>query len=134
MNAAHASQLAAMEKHVNMLEKRLGRRESELISAIEETKTASKMERARLEALHQYEIREKDEQLVRFQQELEQLVYCLRQWQMEAQSKGSSSAIRGTEGALGAPLGYVPLACYKPHASVYGVTKEKQNTRSGRRT
>ena len=47
---------------MNMLEKRLGRRESELISAIEETKTASKMERARLE-LHQYEIREKDEQV-----------------------------------------------------------------------
>ena len=51
-----------------------------------------------MEALHQAEIREKDEQLVRFQQELEQLVYCLRQWQMEAKTKGSSSIAMGEVG------------------------------------
>ena len=45
---------------------------------------------------------------MRFQQELEQLVFCLRQWQMEAQSKGSSSAIAGIEGTLGVALPGMP--------------------------
>jgi hypothetical protein len=96
----NTTQLESMERSIKALEKRLMRRESELLGAIDQSKTAGKMERARLEAIHAAEIREKDEQLVRFQQELEQLVYCLRQWQMEAQSKGSSSAVHGAEGSV----------------------------------
>ena len=68
------------------LETRLQRREKELTQAAEDGRNASKLERARLEALHLQELREKDEQLVRFQQELEQLVYALRQWQLAASS------------------------------------------------
>ena len=98
INPSQAAQMESMERHIKSLESRLGRRESELIGAIESSKTAAKLERARLDALHQTEIREKDEQLVRFQQELEQLVYCLRQWQMEAQSKGSSNIAMGELG------------------------------------
>jgi hypothetical protein len=95
VNPSHAAQLENMERHIKSLETRLGRRESELLGAIESSKTGAKLERARLDAMHQTEIREKDEQLVRFQQELEQLVYCLRQWQMEAKSKGSSGVAMG---------------------------------------
>ena len=95
INSAQAAQMDAMERHVKALETRLSRRETELMGAIESSKTAAKLERARLEALHQAEVREKDEQLVRFQQELEQLVYCLRQWQMEAKAQGSSNIAMG---------------------------------------
>lgn len=98
VNPSQAAQMDSMERHVKALETRLTRRETELMGAIESSKTGAKLERARLEALHQAEIREKDEQLVRFQQELEQLVYCLRQWQMEAKTKGSSSIAMGEVG------------------------------------
>jgi hypothetical protein len=70
-----------LESHVVELETRLSRREADLQSAIENSRAGNKMERARMQAIHAAEIREKDEQLVKFQTELEQLVYALRQWQ-----------------------------------------------------
>jgi len=73
-----------MEAQVAQLETRLARREQEFSQAAAQGRSAAKMERARLEALHAAELRERDEQLVRFQQELEQLVYALRQWQYAA--------------------------------------------------
>ena len=76
--------LQTLETQVAHLELRLARREQELMSAIEEGRSNSKIERARLEAIHRQELREKDEQLVKFQSELEQLVYALRQWQLIA--------------------------------------------------
>ena len=77
--------LQSFETQIGSLEKRLIRREKELQVAIDEGKSASKLERARLESIHREELREKDEQLVKFQAELEQLVYALRQWQLAAQ-------------------------------------------------
>jgi len=77
--------LLSFETQIGSLEKRLVRREKELQVAIDEGKSASKLERARLESIHREELREKDEQLVKFQGELEQLVYALRQWQLTAQ-------------------------------------------------
>jgi len=76
--------LQTLETQVAHLELRLARREQELMSAIDEGRSNSKIERARLEAIHRQELREKDEQLVKFQSELEQLVYALRQWQLIA--------------------------------------------------
>lgn len=46
---------------------------------MDESKAAAHMERLRLVALHEQELREKDEQLVRFQSELEILIGSLRQ-------------------------------------------------------
>jgi len=78
------AQIMQMESSLAQVETRLQRRERELMSALEEGRTAAKMERARMDAIHAQEIREKDEQLVRFQNELEQLVLALRQWQYAA--------------------------------------------------
>lgn len=60
------------------------RREKELMGAVEEAKTAAALERSRLEAIHAQESREKDDQLVHFQQELVQLVSALRHWKERA--------------------------------------------------
>ena len=46
------------------METRLKRRETELMSLIEETKAAAQMNMVRLAAIHASEMREKDEQLV----------------------------------------------------------------------
>jgi len=81
-----------MEAQLSALESRLQRRERELTAAVEEGRNASKIERARLEALHAAELRERDEQLVKFQQELETLVYALRQWQHAAASAGGEAS------------------------------------------
>lgn len=70
-----------MEHQIQMLESRLNRRDSEMKSAVEEVKLSAKMERSRLQAIHDQEMREKDEQLVRFQSELEQLVQAMKIWQ-----------------------------------------------------
>ena len=83
--------LQSMEAQLSALESRLQRRERELTAAVEEGRSASKIERARLEALHAAELRERDEQLVKFQQELETLVYALRQWQHAASAGGEAS-------------------------------------------
>ena len=67
-----------------MIEGRADRRERELQAAVDDVKSTSKIESARLQAIHSQELREKDEQLVRFQADLEQLVRSLRQWQLAA--------------------------------------------------
>ena len=85
-----------MESQVQQLEIRLQRREQELAQVVSEGRSAHLMERARLEALHAQELRERDEQLVRFQNELEQLVYALRQWQHAAGAPGGAGAGAGT--------------------------------------
>ena len=43
-------------------------------------------------ALHASELREKDEQLVRFQGDLETLVYSLRQWQHAVTANATTAA------------------------------------------
>lgn len=78
------TQFLAMESYLKQLEGRYDRRERELNNTVEDVKTNAKMERARMQAIHAQECREKDEQLVRFQGDLEQLVYALRQWQYAA--------------------------------------------------
>lgn len=60
------------------MERRLEKREKELMAAVEEGKNASLIERSRLESLHMQELREKDEQLLRFKTELESLIFELR--------------------------------------------------------
>ena len=41
-----------MERQLKAMEVRLARRESELLSAVEESRAAAKMERIRLQAMH----------------------------------------------------------------------------------
>jgi hypothetical protein len=67
-----------LESQLGQLEGRLERRERELLAAVEEGRSAARVERARLESLHAQELREKDEQLLRFKTELESLVTDLR--------------------------------------------------------
>ena len=74
-----------LESHVEQLEGRILRREKELQGAVEESKAAGRVERARLESLHRQEMREKDEQVLRFKTELEALIYELRQQQQTFQ-------------------------------------------------
>ncbi|KAJ1436618.1 hypothetical protein B484DRAFT_253577 [Ochromonadaceae sp. CCMP2298] len=83
--APEMRQFLRMEASIEALEGRLKRRERELQGVVEETKAAAQLERARLESLHAQEVREKDEQLVRFQQELLHLVSALKHWQSEGE-------------------------------------------------
>lgn len=80
----------ALESHLRMLEGRADRRERELQATVDDVKSTSKIEYARLQAIHSQECREKDEQLVRFQGDLEHLVRALRQWQNAATSNTTS--------------------------------------------
>jgi hypothetical protein len=73
-----------MEAHLKGLESRADRRERELRAAVEDVKVTSRIEMARLQAIHEQESAEKDEQLLRFQEDLERLVRSLRQWQAAA--------------------------------------------------
>lgn len=75
------AQFALMEQQLSALEARLVRREKELMGAMEEGKVAARIEAARLQSMHAQELRERDEQLLRFQREMEGLVQALRQWQ-----------------------------------------------------
>ena len=77
-----------MEQQLITIESRMARREQELLGAVEAGELAMRMDRSRLQAIHEQEIREKDEQLIKFQSELSQLVYCLRQWQQMASDSG----------------------------------------------
>jgi hypothetical protein len=70
-----------MESQLNQLDGRLKRREKELLSQIDDARTNHKLERARALAQHQQELLEKDEQLLKFQTELEFLVRCFQQQQ-----------------------------------------------------
>jgi hypothetical protein len=73
-----------MEAHLKAIESRADRRERELRAAVEDVKATSRIEMARLQAIHGQESAEKDEQLLRFQEDLERLVRSLRQWQAAA--------------------------------------------------
>ena len=67
---------------------------------------------ARLRGMHEQECREKDEQLARFQEELQHLVMALRQWQHLV--KGSNinvSAIAGV-GVGAASVGVDEEKCH----------------------
>ena len=75
------AQFLAMETQLSTLESRLQRREKELMSVIDEGKIASKMELTRMQSLYNQELKDKDDQLVRFQNELELLVSQIRLWQ-----------------------------------------------------
>lgn len=65
------------------LEQRLKRRDHELSAALEEGRSHSKMELARLHAIHEQELREKDEQLLKFQNQLEELVGAIRHFKQQ---------------------------------------------------
>lgn len=54
------------------------RREKELLAAVEEGRVAAKIEQSRLECMHRLELREKEEELLQFRTELENLVGQLR--------------------------------------------------------
>ena len=51
---------------------------------MEDVKATSRLEHARLQALHVQQISDKDQQLARFQSDLERLVGALKQWQATA--------------------------------------------------
>jgi hypothetical protein len=51
---------------------------------VEDVKATSRLEHARLQALHVQQISDKDQQLARFQSDLERLVGALKQWQATA--------------------------------------------------
>ena len=80
-----------MESHLRNLESRADRRERELRATVEDVKATAKLEYARLQAIHSQECREKDEELVRFQRDLELLVRSLRQWQDTAMNNNNNN-------------------------------------------
>ena len=55
-------------------------------------KATSRLEHARLQALHVQQISDKDQQLARFQSDLERLVGALKQWQATAAGAGASAS------------------------------------------
>jgi hypothetical protein len=67
-----------MEAHINDVESRLQRREIELTTQLDNARMDIKLERGRMKAQHDAELLEKDEQLLRFQTELEHLVQLFR--------------------------------------------------------
>lgn len=77
------AQYQAMETQLRALEDRLKRRDAELQQAVEESRSSGRIERARLLAMHAQELREKDEQLFRFQEELQRLVAALKMQQVQ---------------------------------------------------
>jgi chromosome segregation ATPase len=83
-------QLASVERKVKILEDKILRREEELQAMIEETRAAAKIERSRLKSIHEQELFEKDDQLRKFQYQLEDLVDALRK-QSLAVSMGPTS-------------------------------------------
>lgn len=80
------TQFVAMEGQLRAMEDRLRRRDAEVATAVEESRAAGRLERARLQALHEQELREKDEQLVHFQEELQLLVLSLRKQTLSTSS------------------------------------------------
>lgn len=83
-------QLASVERQVKVLEDKIFRREEELQAMIEETRAAAKIERSRLKSIHEQELFEKDDQLRKFQYQLEDLVEALRKQSLVV-NMGSSS-------------------------------------------
>ena len=60
------------------MESRMMRREKELLAAVEEGRVSARIEQSRLEHMHRQELREKEEQLLEFRTEVENLVFQLR--------------------------------------------------------
>ena len=60
---------------------------------MEDVKATSRLEHARLQALHVQQISDKDQQLARFQSDLERLVGALKQWQATAAAAGAGAAV-----------------------------------------
>ena len=54
------------------------RREKELLAAVEEGRASARIEQSRLQHMHRQELREKDEQLLEFRAEVENLVFQIR--------------------------------------------------------
>lgn len=79
-----------MEAHIADVEARMRRRESEITSQLEEHRVNSRLDRSRLIAQHDAELLEKDEQLLRFQNELERLVTLFR----DQQSRSAADALQ----------------------------------------
>ena len=79
-----------MESNLRNLESRADRRERELRATVDDVKATAKLEYARLQAIHSQECREKDEELVRFQRDLELLVRSLRKWQDTAMNNNNN--------------------------------------------
>lgn len=67
-----------LEVQLQQMETRMLRREKELLAAVEEGRVAAKIEQSRLESMHRLELREKEEELLQFRTELENLVGQLR--------------------------------------------------------
>jgi hypothetical protein len=86
----------ALESHLKALEGRADRRERELRAVVEDVKATSRLEHARLQALHVQQISDKDQQLARFQSDLERLVGALKQWQATAAAGGGAAASKPT--------------------------------------
>lgn len=76
--APEMAQFQAMESHINSLESRLRQRELELERAIEECKASNHLDKMRLKSIYEQELREKDDQLLQFKQELEMLLNELK--------------------------------------------------------
>ena len=70
-----------MESHIADVEGRMRRREHEITSQLEEHRVNARLDRNRLVSQHDAELLEKDEQLLRFQNELERLVVLFRDQQ-----------------------------------------------------
>jgi predicted translin family RNA/ssDNA-binding protein len=86
----------ALESHLKALEGRADRRERELRAVVEDVKATSRLEHARLQALHVQQISDKDQQLARFQSDLERLVGALKQWQATAAASKPTHPIQET--------------------------------------
>ena len=74
--------ISLLESQVNRLEEKILRREKELQGMLDEAKAAAKLELSRLKSIHSQELVEKDQQLARFQRELEELVGALRRYSL----------------------------------------------------
>eukprot|EP01039_Chlorochromonas_danica_P004266 gene4266-4686_t len=73
-----------LEQQLHDVENNLRRREHELALAVEECRAAAKLDRQRLLAAHEQELREKDDQLEAFQRELQALLNELQCSQLQS--------------------------------------------------
>lgn len=80
----------ALESHLKALEGRADRRERELRAVVEDMKATSRIEHARLQALHVQQINEKDNQIAQSQSDIDRLVRAVKQLQAVAASKSQS--------------------------------------------
>lgn len=89
-NSPQLAMFVSLESQLRHVEERLQRREKDLMAAIEDGKATATLEQSRMLALHAQELHEKDEQLRRFQEDLQQLVQALRVWHQQQEDEESS--------------------------------------------